>query len=854
MPSSKNNRVVVTEASMGSGKTYQAVKYGIEQASSGKRILIPTYSHNAGEEICERAIEFNVDVPIVHVYGRFKDTCHEQHLDCSACHKCPIGVELLGSNDDAQLIRADHLKFLNANGFVADFNNLCKLAAPTGVCVSALSKALMISITESMHGGGVAIVPTVYLMDTKLLRLPYKFKPDFVVIDEGDLLVDNMLSAHYSEILLAGSRSSILAPHQSCQKDCSRCRLAFSSVMNGFHIEPERRVRSVDEDASIASFFDVVKETTNHVQELIEEAHIESDLFDFTAISENIHRLEKIFLGMHSNDFPKKAIPDWLDMLSDNKADEIVIEVVPEVEGVRTAERVVKVSCEKVFTAKGEEMLLTDVEQRRDSDKQHYYFVNNHQPHHVYARLWKKGHKRPGDHMVKIFIELALFWQHSSGIYLVTPEVRTDVAENPNNEPVPACRIKIQSLNIQAYAALREFMQMHKTMVMSGTILQPSMFAKLLMLSEDEIEFHDAKVPMHKHAHILVHTRRLGHCLSDRALRLASLQDNDLKDILVDVKHSVPGIKVLWFATNSKKADNLFYSCVHTSNFRPDWEIVGEQDPATSKICSWSTPERRSNRSLPMITIDKLRSSGARAVNRGLYDVCIVSGNGYPAYSQLKALLVLFDGRNPEYFWNLVEYNRRRAVLQALLRAPRDERETICMLIGDLHIGELPEDLQCRAWSTVELINEAKNQLGKQFIPGVQMQKAVISKWIESRLTDRDFKELVDGIDPVGKYRDAGSEIIDPLESMSDDDRNLLLEWTVERDSTDSHRTIRDSRKRLERIRDILNERDYLEKTSDKVGNRNDWLSFLTFLKQKNFLEERKSGRKSVFVKGSTYS
>tara|TARA_B100000809_G_scaffold210477_1_gene213802 strand:- start:2612 stop:3346 length:735 start_codon:yes stop_codon:yes gene_type:complete len=199
------------------------------------------------------------------------------------------------------------------------------------------------------------------------------------------------------------------------------------------------------------------------------------------------------------------------------------------------------------------------------------------------------------------------------------------------------------------------------------------------------------------------------------------------------------------------------------------------------EIAPWNRLERGSRRrGKGSVVIDTLRSAESRAVNRSYFDLIIVHGNGYPNFHHLLPITIAIrqsvnGNRNLD---DLIHYNRQRAVIQALLRNPRDEKLKVGIyLSGDMSHLDYPKDLLGRVVTTNSLLRQLKEQHPEQFVNNRQTQIDLLSRVASGFLDgeiDRDISTVIE--DFKFKESHSGTETID-LSALTPIQQHIFYGW-----------------------------------------------------------------------------
>ena len=270
-----------------------------------------------------------------------------------------------------------------------------------------------------------------------------------------------------------------------------------------------------------------------------------------------------------------------------------------------------------------------------------------------------------------------------------------------------------------------------------------------------------------------------------------------------------------------------------------EWELEGMADTIyqaslleikmkKDKTLSWMRIEKRSAEGLflgdssareyeleeeAVLSIDKVRSATSRGVNRGFFQICVVLGNGLPNWSESAPYVRAMRERAgiPVTVRDVAEYNRVRALVQAMLRVPRSKNFAVCLYIGDLPALSFPADLKNRIVTTASLLlkDEAKFEQLATASGQLVLIRDVISNFLTSGMAPGDSRPVIQPPDPRIK--------------------ELARLW-FERGRAVHPNARTGAESRIQKIFSIAKKKGYVDRTRDKIGDRASWDELLDFL------------------------
>jgi hypothetical protein len=400
-----------------------------------------------------------------------------------------------------------------------------------------------------------------------------------------------------------------------------------------------------------------------------------------------------------------------------------------------------------------------------------------------------------------------------------------------------------------------DFLKERKSILLSGSFFNHQLLAESFLSGIDDIRYISARVEMHGNYKIIHHNPSFGQ-LAPESVDLKTFgnaQVAELTQAVIKRRKS----DVLVFGSNKKAANLLFNSMAKDEGNRN--LLLENNSPELTEIAPWNRLERGSSRKgKSSVVIDKLRSAESRAVNRSYFDLIVVHGNGYPNFHHLLPFTIAIrqsvnGDRNLD---DLIHYNRQRAVIQALLRNPRDENLKVGIyLSGDMSHLDYPKDLLGRVVTTNSLLAQLKERHPDQFINNRQMQIDLLSRvasgFLEGEI-DRDISAVISDF----KFKDSNNhtETID-LSVLTPVQQHIFYGWLeLQGDSANNHRTQRSTIDRIKHVHQCIEDKGHLDKKSDRKGKRPDWDKWILFLMDKGYLAphtlKTKTRPKTVYLLG----
>ncbi|MBC8228804.1 hypothetical protein H8E77_04555, partial [bacterium] len=759
------------DGSMAAGKTYQIARKSIELTGSGHPTSVLAPTHSACSKVLseiEKLLGVSENVVCVHVFGQREDTCIDEYFKKNiSCTSCKIFKHFFkAGKDDSEAKKkyAQRIRIQMENrGRIIDLPELWESANDYNACACVIGKIL--AAPESRESGltALTVMPHAYIITPQNRTLiQHRIRPEYLFIDEADMMIDAMLPCHIKELRIASTRSRLDSLYSKpCGMQCDKCHVHFSDTYTN-HIRPKGKVESADQYQNLwkpSRFGDFLRECLKEAQELEEKTFIFPSVFLFDELLSNIERIEtalsvvelteemtpdKYLIALRDellkNPIEGVEIEELYEGLSyeelDKKTGKMVVKEIrppvhvakltmssclerayfipqeafdPDWDGYIVDQEDVteigKISVSKIWSSNGAKMRFkdTDTERRLKALLEFASFCEFAPKLEACPRAERRN--EPKSRTVGMYFELRTNSEkfreddQSLGGKVGVSEGKGDTEESEEREinqkygGVNACGIKLRYLDTENYRGTVNFLRTRKTMMLSGTFLDRDRLAESLLLQKEELNYVDARVPMHKEFLILHHNPDMGKLVRNlTGVSLARFSHNHARELYSKIVQNRSATKFLHFSINTVQG-NLFYGNLAKDEGNSIFYIQNEC-PKRIQIPDWCSPEVKPDRSLNWLFIDKLRSPMARASDREQFDVLTVHRNGYPNwYDMMPLVSAVKQFVNPDVDLEaFIEYNRQRAVFQALLRNPRNEQRHVSIyLSGDLHYTAYPD-------------------------------------------------------------------------------------------------------------------------------------------------------------------
>jgi len=846
-------KMSLIEAPMASGKTFQAVSTALDLAAENKSSLILTPDHTTCAEAVNMAVGMEKIAPgrtMVHLAGKNDMTCLNYVEMVGPCASCGYGIkaftkkhaefveELLAGLDG--IYSRDRMKSM-----VAEIN---KELGDTALCLRTL--AMLIA-----PGADIVVAPFVFLIDKNLSGI-FSEMPNNIFIDEADLFSEQLANYCKRVLTIALPRLTKSSCFRSCRKKrCKHCKLSYSTLLIGGDMEPRNRATEISSFDDPAEFIGVLEDALQTVRDEMMRGVIRNELFDLDAVADNIANIRALLKPRNQYKRPHEySITVEEHLRRENEA------LTKEESGVHSI-----VETGPVFGFKGEITRYPFVKLKKILKKE-ATFQYVEEPSVPDGRELKSAfsiagiysggdtysHYRDGDisykNHIRIFLNFAEFCEDAPGGALLRHVPRSDGTE-------VSCKILLSYMHEGYFRDVVDMLQANNTVMMSGTFLSRQWAAASLLLREDDINYFEAKVKMHDLITLVLHNGKLGSVLAS-----GSSWDNPAKPKILDQAsifaffnyciRLLGGNLNLYLFTKNKNMARSFYDTykrnsggmlfkAHLADSHSNILSFINDDPL---LQHHATPDARRRLACDSrMIIDNYRSARSRGVNLPDFQLSVADGNGranFENYFDQVAAINRATGRNFT-LGELLGYNRNRAVCQAMLRTPRDDRyRHLCVYNGDMTVFDVPEYLQNRVIDASDLYHD--------FISGTRREKykEMEGKIEPSSNQERQvamlaafFQEILSGEEPA--------QAIDVVDNADEKDA-----------ATDIYAAIRETAKVctsysetvVEHVIQVLKEKGYVAQTKDQRGRKSDWLALLRHLEDVGVLEMRKKDRSTIYV------
>ena len=365
--------IIAVDAPMASGKTNQIARKGKELTANGHTVAAFAPTHAACSkifiELREKHSGVGSQVIATHVHGQREETCiAEMFKKGKGCASCKY-VKKLHDNEEIRKKIQDE-----SCGSIFDLAELQRLADEHQTCASAISKILAKPEIDGIIA--FAVMPHAYLINQRNRQLIEAINPDYVFVDEADMLIDTMLKPYQESLLIAGSRSRIDRLYlKPCGHACDRCHLHFSDDFTN-RIRPGHKLetsQAYDKVGKPEHFLEYLRESKHEVEKMIKSGTI-IDIFDFDAIKHNIDRVGQVLSVVpYEGQSPYESLTALQTKLIESPPQGVKVDCLYEGQSyeefnndtgqkvekfIRPPVYVVKIKVERVFTEEGLKRLL----------------------------------------------------------------------------------------------------------------------------------------------------------------------------------------------------------------------------------------------------------------------------------------------------------------------------------------------------------------------------------------------------------------------------------------------------------------------------------------------------------------
>jgi hypothetical protein len=338
-------------------------------------------------------------------------------------------------------------------------------------------------------------------------------------------------------------------------------------------------------------------------------------------------------------------------------------------------------------------------------------------------------------------LEFGVFTDHvarDSGFALLDARVRT------SPQPwTPACSLSLTHAPRDAATSLGGWLEERRTLLLSGSFIDPIASATLMGLDPANADIIDALEPLHRDVHILVHSVGVGAkqaARSPREISPAALGNMiEMAAARLRCGGRQEPLRVLVFGSSKAQATRIALGLRKNARL-----LVEELDEKGVSRTNRSQIERSHSDAVAEVRVEYLRSAESRAVDRN-YDLIVIAGTGRPSLASFQRLGdALAAGRGIEVrAAELVNESRLRAVVQAALRhAGLRGQPRVVLTTCDLTPVDLPGYVSSRARSTSSLFRKEAAP-----IPVAEHQHAAIASAVADLL-------LGTAIEPLRSWQD----------------------------------------------------------------------------------------------------
>ena len=720
-----------------------------------------------------------------------------------------------------------------------------------------VASKILARVEENESHTVMAIIPHSYLTNRFQQSFIAGLNPGYCFIDEADMLPDSLISENQQYLTLAQTRSRLDHPYdKACNFKCSACHLHFSDTFTG-GIRPSRSLNSEADYHEVGQpnhFSRYLRSAVEKVKPILGPA------FDYEAVERNIGRVEKALTAISSQDKTPYEFIDGLQREPHHHAGtklEVISEGLEiEVDGRK---RQIKPKIHVTLVEAEKSLILHHLPPPAESDKiqvdddgtikvKNFNFTPDTELGHDIKTFlhWVNFTEKAPAGQIGIYYELrSEYWDQ---------ETKSDYTDfGYKRGTVKSCGIVMRYLDIETYRKTVDFLKERKSILLSGSFFNHQLLAESFLSEIDDIRYISARVDMHRNYKIIHHNPSFGQ-LAPESVDLKTFgnaQVAELTQAVIKRRKS----DVLVFGSNKKAANLLFNSMAKDEGNRN--LLLENNSPELTEIAPWNRLERGSSRKgKSSVVIDKLRSAESRAVNRSCFDLIVVHGNGYPNFHHLLPFTIAIrqsvnEHRNLD---QLIHYNRQRAVIQALLRNPRDENLKVGIyLSGDMSHLDYPTDLLGRVVTTNSLLRQLKEKHPDQFLNSrktqIDLLSRVVSGFLEGEI-ERDISAVIEDF----KFKDSHNqtETID-LSVLTPVQQHIFYGWLeLQGDSANNHRTQRSIINRIQHVHQCIQDKGHLDKKGDRKGKRPDWDKWILFLMEKGYLTphilETKTKPKTVYL------
>lgn len=734
---------------------------------AGKATLILAPTHDAVDELIGMMPACGGGTYVVHLYGKSEKSCHKDHLR-KTCTQCPFYKKVFGKIPDTRNDIAD-----SGWGKILHLPELKVIADEYSVCPKLVSQIL--ATTSHVR---VVVATTAYLGTKSALDILEKIHVDEIYLDEADTLFETLLNNQQRTMVLMEPRQKkACAIRERCNEACKGCVPHLADQFKSKVTPSTGRCDDLTGITRLENTRDLFHEAIEKVQSAVDNGAIKP-LFDFEKAKQALEAILAVIppytAGSSSMDFLRAT---------EKKNRSSLVETVGESED---AEFAIPISVPRIAIGDIGDVTpddeLSDLQMRLAHKRKEVQVDPD-------ARLEKALNEA-----LQVFLYFVDFIDGSSGQVHLFPE-RRPIGSPYGHE---RCRLTLRYLNTSHYKRVTAFLS-GRSKLLSGTLLSPKLVAANLLLPASQIDLSSIDTKFHRSALIILHSHRSG-----ERPKVEELPPWAFAEIYKRVQEKITNISILHFSTNTTQANSFFVDLMQ-SPIRSTFKL--ENQSKESYEHDFSLHQADEDQRTALITVDKLRSSTSRGINRTRYNLCVVQGNGVSNWSDRLTLFMEARKLEPDIAMDdLIRYEQTRAVIQALMRAPRNTDPTVCLYAGNLHRMAFPKFLHNRILTTQDLIDlYLKDTSSSEDPKKLETQINVIAHAIA--------KFLMGDVFEIARKR---VEVANPL----------ALKWIGRRDAFEN---------RMKHIEGKLAQKGFVDRVSDKMGERPQWNGFLDWLVEQGF-------------------
>lgn len=839
--------ITAADASMAAGKTTRTVMAAMELAKQGLRVLILGNSHRVCAEIVRLGrVHARTDgrAALLHMAGKRPETCRKANPESAQCSSCScFRWGFTGGQVTSEALDASTAA---CKGQILDLADLARIAQGLDTC------ARVLALAQALAPGRVIVAPHAYLVSPRGRRIIQQIAPDRIVIDEGDAFLDALHSHHQLELSVAGAREKADAPHSWCSPTrCQPCRLDFASTaISGTGIGIAERgclqTRLHDPDR----FLDLLRDGAREFRQREVLGEVTRGLIDGVIFGRNFRLLAKLlrqpaFSGPGSTadvlarlDFTKMALPTGVRIES---LDATALGLPP----ASTPFTVPVIKLEPSLTASGEEVILSEIDQHPTKVALKRIFVEGQVPQSMPWSIQAA---------LRAFLQFNVFCQRAAGDAALW--VDRKYSESPSRsledwkDSLPHCGISLRMFDVKGFRTVVDQLVAANALLLSGTLLDGKRVARALLLEPEQVHYKNGLQPLPETVDVRTVNVKRGSGL--RRPKHLVMGWPELLQLYQELSGRLRGdCRILHFEPSGRDAMAFYRFAVRQQGTLSGWTIEVDEGDDVRRNWESSGEHDGSLAGRPYLRIDKLRSRTARGVNRATFTVCVVSGTGLPSLGSFIPFTLAhrtLRSHDPATLFDFVRYNRDRAVLQALMRIPRDPRPRACLwLNSDTGRRSLPAHIAVGAFDLDDVISpEALVVRGAQ---RMRAQILSIADFVEARVHGAGNIRRPPAASPAPR---ASSPINGAAIGVAE---RMALKF-AEKFSPD--RRAQASRAVMETIAYIgavIREQGFLDRVHHKRGDRTRWLALLRFLEECRFLRlvTRPGSSKTAYVRGDLY-